>query len=99
MHATPPLAFLPNVGWPELLILGVILLLLFGRRLPEVARNLGQGIVQFKKGLREIDADANSEAARPPVSGGAARPPLTSGEDRRVSHGGVTSDATTTPHA
>ncbi len=42
-------------GLPELLIVGVIALLLFGKRLPEVARSLGQGIVEFKKGVQDVD--------------------------------------------
>ena len=37
---------------PMLLILGVIAVLLFGERLPEVARSLGKGFMEFKKGIR-----------------------------------------------
>jgi sec-independent protein translocase protein TatA len=44
-------------GWSEMLILGFIALLLFGKRLPEVARSLGQGFVEFKKGMQTIDTD------------------------------------------
>ena len=43
----------------ELMIIGVIALLLFGKRLPEVARSLGKGIVEFKKGIRGIEDDMN----------------------------------------
>ena len=53
----PVLAFLP-IGAPgmyELLIVLVIALLLFGKRLPEVARSLGKGITEFKKGVRGIE--------------------------------------------
>ena len=54
----PVLAFVG--GW-ELLILGLIILLLFGSRLPTVMRSLGQSITEFKKGTREgiDDADSN----------------------------------------
>lgn len=45
------LAFFQNIGWMEMVIIGAILLILFGRRLPEVGKSLGQGIVEFKKGL------------------------------------------------
>lgn len=54
----PVLAFVG--GW-ELLVLGLIILLLFGSRLPTVMRSLGQSITEFKKGTREgiDDADSN----------------------------------------
>lgn len=39
----------------ELMILGMIALLLFGKRLPEVAKSLGKGIVEFKKGLAGVE--------------------------------------------
>jgi sec-independent protein translocase protein TatA len=40
-----------------LLILGVIAILLFGERLPEVARSVGKGFMEFKKGVRNIQDD------------------------------------------
>ena len=39
-------------GWEWIIVL-VVVLLLFGKRLPGVARSLGQGISSFKKGLNE----------------------------------------------
>lgn len=43
----------------EWVVIGIVAVLLFGKRLPEVGRQLGQGIVEFKKGLKgakdEID--------------------------------------------
>jgi len=45
-------------GVPELLVVGLVVLLLFGSRLPSVMRSLGVGITEFRKGIRgEIDAD------------------------------------------
>lgn len=41
----------------EWLIILVVALLLFGHRLPGMARSLGSGIVEFKKGLRSGDQD------------------------------------------
>jgi sec-independent protein translocase protein TatA len=53
------LGFIGNFGMPELLIVAVIVLLLFGNRLPSVIRSLGQGLVEFKKGVQGIeDKDA-----------------------------------------
>lgn len=42
-------------GWMEMAVIGVIALLLFGKRLPEVMRSLGKGIVEFKKGVKGIE--------------------------------------------
>jgi len=47
-------------GLPEMLIVGLVVLLLFGSRLPSVMRSLGIGITEFKKGIKgEIDEDGN----------------------------------------
>ena len=42
---------LPNIGWFEMMMLLGVAVLLFGKRLPEVGRSLGKGIIEFKKGL------------------------------------------------
>ena len=53
------LGFLPfgGTGSMEIIIVLVIALLLFGKRLPEVARSMGKGIVEFKKGVRGIEEE------------------------------------------
>ncbi len=44
-----------NLGMSEILIILVIVLILFGpKKLPELARGLGQSIREFKKGASEI---------------------------------------------
>jgi len=40
--------------------------LLFGKRLPEVGKSLGKGIVEFKKGLKGIEDDVSQVDATPP---------------------------------
>jgi len=55
-------------GWPEMIIFGVIALLLFGKRLPEVARSLGQGFVEFKKGMTNIETDMRTAVHSDPAS-------------------------------
>lgn len=47
----PVLAFI--LGGPELIVFGLIVLLLFGSRLPGVMRSLGQSVTSFKSGLNE----------------------------------------------
>ena len=42
------------------LVVAVIVLLLFGNRLPQVMRSLGQGVVEFKKGLQGIEEDVKN---------------------------------------
>ena len=46
-------------GWEIVLVL-VIALLLFGTRLPKVARSLGQGVTEFKKGIKGIEDDVTN---------------------------------------
>ena len=54
------------IGVPELLIILVIVLLLFGaRRLPEVARGLGTGMREFKDAVTGKSRDDEPEAIEP----------------------------------
>ncbi len=50
-------------GW-EWMVLLVIGLLIFGRRLPEVGRSLGRGIVEFKRGIKGIEDDIDTESSQ-----------------------------------
>ena len=58
----PTLAFLGNIGPVQWVIIGVVGLLIFGKRLPEVGKSLGKGIVEFKKGLQGIGDEINKGA-------------------------------------
>ena len=53
----------PTVGGPELIIVLVIVLLLFGaKRIPELAKGLGSGIREFRQGMRgESDEEKKDE--------------------------------------
>lgn len=99
------LALLPTLGWPEMLILLVLGLLIFGRRLPEVGRSLGKGIVEFRRGLNGIEEEIRAESSRPASDRTLAdrespvRAPLTeAGEDARVSQSAARTPAAE-PHA
>ena len=54
---TPLLAFTAP-GWPEILFILLIILVLFGaKRLPELAKGLGQSLNEFKKARDEFDRE------------------------------------------
>lgn len=67
-----------GVSFYEMLVVGIIALLLFGKRLPEVAKSLGKGLVEFKKGMRGIEDEVRSavkETPRTTSSSSTARRP------------------------
>ncbi len=50
-------------GWPEILIILLIVLILFGaKRLPELARGLGQSLNEFRKAKDEFDREIHKTA-------------------------------------
>jgi sec-independent protein translocase protein TatA len=49
-----------GIGPAEMMVIGIIAVLLFGSRLPEVGRSLGKGLVEFKKGLNGVRDEINS---------------------------------------
>ena len=58
-----------NLGFPELLIIMVVILLLFGaKRIPEIAGSMGKGIREFKKNINDATREVTSEtsASEPP---------------------------------
>ena len=58
MDTNPVVAFwMP--GGMEWMVIGVIALLIFGRKLPEMAKGLGQGLVEFKKGLTGVQDEVD----------------------------------------
>jgi sec-independent protein translocase protein TatA len=65
-----------GLGGTEMFVLLILGVLLFGKKLPEVGRSLGKGLVEFKKGLQGIEDEVHGsfrqEVAPPPPP---ARPP------------------------
>jgi sec-independent protein translocase protein TatA len=62
-------------GITHWVIIAFIVFLLFGNRLPSVMRSLGQGVVEFKKGLQGIEDDVkgsinkiDEQPSKPPVT-------------------------------
>jgi sec-independent protein translocase protein TatA len=65
------------ISWPgpfEMMLLGGLGLLIFGKRLPEVGRNIGKGIVEFKRGLKEAESEIVSEPSQPSLPNNTAAP-------------------------
>lgn len=72
---------MPNLGTPEIIIIALVVVLLFGgKKLPDAARGLGRSLRIFKaetKGLRDDDTDDLPRQSLPPVqrSNSQAPPP------------------------
>ena len=47
-----------GIGTWELVLVAIVILLLFGNRLPSVTRSLGRGVVEFKKGVQGVDDES-----------------------------------------
>jgi len=55
LQRAPIVAFM-GMGMQELMIIGIVAVLLFGKRLPEVAKSLGNSYSQFRKGLNDLQS-------------------------------------------
>ncbi len=50
------------LGWPEILIILFVVMLLFGaKRLPDLAKGFGKSIKEFKKAANEVETEMNAE--------------------------------------
>ncbi len=56
-----------GIGTGELMIIGIIAVILFGGRLPSVARSLGKSIVEFKKGMTDLENEVKSSVYSEPA--------------------------------
>lgn len=60
MSFSPVLGFLGPIGSWEMVVILIIAVLLFGKRLPEVGRSLGKGLTEFKKGVKGIEDEVRN---------------------------------------
>lgn len=59
---------MPSIGWTELIVILVIILVIFGpKRLPEIGRSLGKGIKEFKKSTTELQEHITGDPTAPTV--------------------------------
>jgi sec-independent protein translocase protein TatA len=63
---TPLFGFL-GLGVGEMVVLGIIAVLLFGKRLPDMAKYIGKSVVEFKKGMHGLESGFD-DIANPNVS-------------------------------
>jgi sec-independent protein translocase protein TatA len=59
-----------HLGWWEIVIIALVILLLFGgaKQLPELARSLGKAMREFKKSVKELETDVTSDDDDRPAS-------------------------------
>jgi sec-independent protein translocase protein TatA len=82
---TSTLAFLSMPGGWEWILILLVALLLFGKRLPEVGRSVGKAIVEFKRGVKGIEDEIEQESSRMPATAAPSARRLDEG--RTVAHG------------
>lgn len=57
-----------GIGWPQLLIIALVVLVLFGRgRIAEMMGDFGKGISSFKKGMNEAEEPGPKTRIEPPA--------------------------------
>ncbi len=70
---------LPMLGGTEIIVLLVLGVLLFGRKLPELGRSVGKTFVEFKKGMKgledEVESAGHATPAKPSIEPEPIRPP------------------------
>jgi sec-independent protein translocase protein TatA len=57
-----------GLGPMEMIIIGVIAVLLFGKRLPEIARSAGKSMTEFKRGMSGVENELHSANLDSPQS-------------------------------
>ncbi|MCD0156388.1 MULTISPECIES: twin-arginine translocase TatA/TatE family subunit [unclassified Deinococcus] len=69
---------MPNIGAPELLVILLVALVVFGpRKLPELGKSLGNGLREFRKSTQGLKDSMNIDAPTPAVTPAAQPVPVT----------------------
>ncbi len=63
-----------GMGMGEMLVVGIIALLLFGNKLPEVAKSLGKGFMEFKRGMMGLEDEVRTAVHTSPPPAPTSRP-------------------------
>ena len=64
-----------GMGMGEMMVVGIIALLLFGSKLPEVAKSLGKGFMEIKKGMTGIEDEVDRAVHAEPAATSRPAPP------------------------
>jgi sec-independent protein translocase protein TatA len=68
-------AFLPGLGVPEMIVLLLLGVLLFGRKLPDIGRSLGRTVMEVKKGFSGIEDELTTSPSNRVVEPEPVKPP------------------------
>lgn len=54
-----------SLGMPEIILIALAILLLFGgKKIPELMRGIGKGVSEFKKGVKDIEEDIKNDSEK-----------------------------------
>ncbi|HEX2142808.1 MAG TPA: twin-arginine translocase TatA/TatE family subunit [Candidatus Limnocylindria bacterium] len=57
---------MPTIGWPELVILLVVVLIVFGPgKLPDIGNAIGRGVKEFRKASNDLEESIRGEPKKP----------------------------------
>jgi sec-independent protein translocase protein TatA len=74
-----------NIGTPEIIVILILALLLYGKRLPEISRAVGKGYAEFRKNLDSVKKDLEEQTKEISSSASAQSPnPAVQEEDDKI---------------